>query len=241
MLSRRTFLKWLLMASWWVLAGKEIVLAKSFTHWAQSLVNKTKHIIYLTIDDGPSIYMNHMANVLESAWSRATFFLVWNKIKGYEKLIIDILQRWHWIGNHSYDHANFALKNLEMDKIELKKTDDLLENIFVKAWIRPEIKHFRFPYGIGVKRQYSSDFWDYLESLWYNRKPVGWDVDTNDWRKTTTIGKLIRIVIGAKDWKIVLVHEKQKTEAAFSEIIADYKKYNIVSETLCNLHKKAKH
>ena len=46
--------------------------------------------IALTFDDGPSIYSSKILNLLKQYDYNATFFVIGNKIKGKEDIILDI-------------------------------------------------------------------------------------------------------------------------------------------------------
>lgn len=63
--------------------------------------------IFLTFDDGPHPEITPwVMDQLEHFNARGTFFLIGNNVERYPKLLGEILERGHAIGNHSYSHQS---------------------------------------------------------------------------------------------------------------------------------------
>lgn len=61
--------------------------------------------IYLTFDDGPSMYTEQLLDVLKKYQAKATFFVTnQNLTKGYDDVIARAYKEGHTIGLHSYTH-----------------------------------------------------------------------------------------------------------------------------------------
>ena len=60
-------------------------------------------VIYLTFDDGPSVYTSKILNVLDKYNIKATFFVT-NQFSGYKNMIGEEYRRGHTIGVHSLTH-----------------------------------------------------------------------------------------------------------------------------------------
>ncbi len=108
-------------------------------------MNKRKSA-YFTLDDAPSKDFKLKIDYLYKKCIPAIIFCVGNQIANYEEDILHAINRGFIIGNHSYSHKHFS--DLEIDECfeEIKKTDDILENLYNKAnKVRPG-KYFRFPY-----------------------------------------------------------------------------------------------
>ncbi len=67
------------------------------------VVDPPAKTIYLTFDDGPSYYTEHLLDILKQYDVKATFFIVGNR--GHEELIRRTFEEGHSIGVHSYTHV----------------------------------------------------------------------------------------------------------------------------------------
>ena len=61
--------------------------------------------IYLTFDDGPSVYTEDFLNLLRKYNAKATFFLLGEMIGGHENAVKRIAEEGHAIGVHGYTHT----------------------------------------------------------------------------------------------------------------------------------------
>ena len=122
-------------------------------------------LVSLTFDDGPTKYTNELLKVLERNHSRATFFILGNKIKGNEAAIKNISSYGNEIGIHGYSHKPFTNMSLEDVDAEIAGTYNMLNRLGVNPSniVRP-------PYGKlneTIKEQVKSPF-------------VLWNIDTAD-------------------------------------------------------------
>ena len=62
------------------------------------------HKVYLTFDDGPSIYTNDILDILDSYNVKATFFVVGKEGTNAEEALQRIVDEGHTLGMHSYSH-----------------------------------------------------------------------------------------------------------------------------------------
>ena len=62
------------------------------------------HKVYLTFDDGPSIYTNDILDILDSYNVKATFFVVGKEETNAEEALQRIVDEGHTLGMHSYSH-----------------------------------------------------------------------------------------------------------------------------------------
>jgi len=120
-----------------------------------------KRILYLTIDDGPTKYFRQKIDFLLENNIPAIFFCLGHKIKDFEEDIIYAIKKGFIIGNHSFGHPNFSEITLEKARAEIKKTDELIEDIYMKAGVPRMIKVFRFPFmNNGSKDEYGKCNWN---------------------------------------------------------------------------------
>ena len=61
------------------------------------------HKVYLTFDDGPSIYTNDILDILDSYNVKATFFVVGKEGTNAEEALQRIVDEGHTLGMHSYN------------------------------------------------------------------------------------------------------------------------------------------
>jgi peptidoglycan/xylan/chitin deacetylase (PgdA/CDA1 family) len=97
----------------------------------------------LTFDDGPNAtWTLRLLDLLASHELHATFFLLGGRAKVAPDLVKRTAAAGHLIGNHSWGHPNLARSSFDIIQGELRRTQDVLEQITGKA-----VKFFRPPYG----------------------------------------------------------------------------------------------
>lgn len=98
--------------------------------------------VYLTFDDGPSIYTGQILDILAANDVKATFFVIGRDEKYYEyyKRIVD---EGHTLAMHSYSHEYKEIyASVDAFYEDLRKLQDLLYQVTGK-----ECKLYRFPGG----------------------------------------------------------------------------------------------
>lgn len=98
--------------------------------------------VYLTFDDGPSIYTGQILDILATNDVKATFFVIGRDEKYYEyyKRIVD---EGHTLAMHSYSHEYKEIySSVDAFYEDLRKLQDLLYQVTGK-----ECKLYRFPGG----------------------------------------------------------------------------------------------
>ena len=107
---------------------------------ASNSTNSEKGVIYLTFDDGPSIYTTKILDTLKKYDIKATFFVTSN---GKDKLIKREYEEGHTVAIHTYSH-NYEKVYSSVDNYfkDLNKVSSRIENITNE---KPTI--LRFPGG----------------------------------------------------------------------------------------------
>jgi peptidoglycan/xylan/chitin deacetylase (PgdA/CDA1 family) len=137
----------LAVAIWWRwgwLVGLPLLLATHLpflwgTFWPQSRLFSPvltrlptdEHVVWLTIDDGPSTQTLAMLDLLDRSNAKATFFVVGERATAQPELVREIVRRGHGIGNHSATHPErwfWALPPRRM-RLEIERTQTILEHI----------------------------------------------------------------------------------------------------------------
>lgn len=160
-----------------------------------------KKEIAISFDDGPAEnYTRDILQLLEQEQVKATFFCIGHRIKGNEKILQQIIDDGHTIGNHSYSH-HFWFDMFSSNKmlIDLKQMDAEVVRVTGR---HPKL--FRPPYGVtnpNLAKAINSG----------NYTPVGWSVRSLD----TVIkdkGKLLeRISQSINPGAVFLFHDTSET------------------------------
>ena len=88
-------------------------------------------VVWLTIDDGPSDDTLELLELLDAAGAKATFFLVGDRAAARPRLVREIVERGHAVGNHSTTHPQawfWALSPRRM-RAEIARTQQVLAGI----------------------------------------------------------------------------------------------------------------
>lgn len=112
--------------------------------------SKKRPMIALTFDDGPGEYTETLLDTVEKYNIHVTFFMLGQNVEGRESTVQRMLQLGCEIGNHTWDHPEQTLPNMDLDSVvqEFQKTDDEL----VKACGQAATV-CRAPYGAITEEQ----------------------------------------------------------------------------------------
>ena len=158
-------------------------------------INYNMPMVALTFDDGPSIYTKRLLDILSYNNSRATFFVIGNKVNMYQDIIREMIKNGNEIGNHSYDHKWLT----RLTKDEFVDQIDKTQNIIYKfSGYYP--KYFRPTYGSFNKR-FSN----------INLEMILWNVDSKDWKYKNKNKVIKNILDNVEDGSIILCHDIHKT------------------------------
>ncbi len=121
---------------------------------------KTKSkVIYLTFDDGPVPEVTpQILDILDEYGWKATFFCVGQNVKYHNELFMDVVNRGHRIGNHTYNHIKGVSYNTaDYVKNVLKATEYIKSNLFRPPYGRLTYKQYK-----ALKKEYQVVMWDVL-------------------------------------------------------------------------------
>jgi peptidoglycan/xylan/chitin deacetylase (PgdA/CDA1 family) len=152
-------------------------------------------VIYLTFDDGPSKYTPQMLDLLKGYNAKATFFVVGGQVRTREKFVRRAAAEGHAIGNHSWNHANFTRLRNSQITYQLVHT-----NRAIRAAGAKQPTCMRPPYGafdLDVRRTAAQQ----------RQRVVMWSLDSNDWRRPGAGSIARRVIAGARNGSIVLMHD----------------------------------
>ena len=180
------------------------------------------HKVYLTFDDGPSIYTNDILDILDRYHVKATFFVVGKEGSSAEEVLRRIVEEGHTLGMHSYSHKYRELYE-SMDSF----TEDFAQiRDYIYQATGVESVCYRFPGGSSntVSEIDMHDFIDYLDSQ--GVEYYDWNVSSGDGGgmklSTDTLLENCTKDIDTRDTSIVLLHdsaEKPTTVEALPDLI----------------------
>lgn len=171
----------------------------------EPVIDPNKPMIALTFDDGPSSSAtNRILDVLLENHSRATFFVVGNRLHNYPEVLQRIVSERSEIGSHTYNHKSLSLLKASEIGEELSAVDDYLVEL-----LGQEAVTLRPPYGAVND----------LMKKTIDKPMINWSVDTEDWKNRDTKTIVNNVLGKVKDGDIVLFHDLYDTTAAAIEII----------------------
>ena len=161
-----------------------------------------KPMVALTFDDGPyDRVTNRIVKVLAKHDSRATFFVVGNRVERYADTMKNAYNKGNQIATHTFDHGDLSKMKKKQIRRELKRAFRVMKKINGEnpTMLRP-------PYGnVNDKMRQTI------------RIPmIYWNVDTEDWASRNK-NKILSRCKSIKDGDIVLMHDLYPSTAAAVE------------------------
>lgn len=160
-------------------------------------------VVALTFDDGPWGTTSELLDLLKKYDVKATFFTIGNQIADQPKTMEKMAAAGHQIATHSWDHAGSGGGNgVDMTRQTPEKQIEEVQKgqqAITDATGKEASKAFRSPGG-----NYQGDIIWNLQP--YVTSEIGWNIDTEDWRKpgAETIAENI---MAAKPGDIILMHD----------------------------------
>ncbi len=180
------------------------------------------HRVYLTFDDGPSIYTDDILDILAAYDVKATFFVIGRENTASYARYLRIVEEGHTLGMHSYSHVyNDIYASPESFAEDTERIRSLLEDVTGQTPV-----FYRFPGGSSndVSSTDMHELEDYLESqgiIYFD-----WNVSSGDAGKTPlSPDQIINNAlqgIESRDTTVILFHDtaaKKSTVYALPSII----------------------
>lgn len=171
---------------------------------------RTRKVVALTFDDGPSDFTGRVLDILRRHRVRASFFVIGDQIKGNEALLRRELDEGDMVGNHTWTHIDTAGAGPEVSQ-QLDDTSAAIKRAtnFTPCFFRP-------PYGSKSAASVALAKGKGLQT-------IDWDVDTSDYERPASFDIVKRVLGGVKPGSIVLMHDgggpRDQSVAALPEII----------------------
>ena len=180
------------------------------------------HRVYLTFDDGPSIYTDDILDILDAYGVKATFFVIGRENTASYARYLRIVEEGHTLGMHSYSHVYSDIyASPEAFAEDTQRIRTLLEDVTGQTPL-----FYRFPGGSSndVSATDMHELEEYLESqgiVYFD-----WNVSSGDAGKTPlTADQIIRNSLSgieSRDVTVILLHDtaaKKSTVYALPTII----------------------
>jgi peptidoglycan/xylan/chitin deacetylase (PgdA/CDA1 family) len=172
--------------------------------------------VALTFDDGPSPYTPGILAVLRRHSVPATFCMLGSQAERYPTLARRVIDEGHMVCNHTRDHRDMARLSEKPARREVVSAERQIRDA---SGVAPVL--FRFPYG-------SSDRLARRVVHGYGMRPLGWDVDPQDWKRPPASTITTRIVRQVRPGSIVLMHDgggdRSRTVASLDATIRSLQK-----------------
>jgi len=170
-------------------------------HLFPSIVCSTKSsACHLTFDDGPHpVVTPRVLHILQSFNARATFFVLGKRAEEHPRLIHDILDGGHAIGNHAYDHGVLLFRPRVYIQEQIGRAAESIRRI---SGVRPTL--FRPPFGLFNPSTVSA-------AAELDHRLVLWSVNPADYSRRTPERMASILRRRTKSGSIVLLHDSDLT------------------------------
>jgi peptidoglycan-N-acetylglucosamine deacetylase len=176
---------------WFVALALVIALAGCFPKPPSEASAK----VYLTFDDGPSVYTPQILSTLDAKGARATFFVVGEHATQYPSYVQQENANGHVIGDHTWDHPDLTTLPPDQIRWELESAADEIENLTGK---RPTLWRAPYSHSNATVNEIASSL---------GLSGVGADVNSRDYLLPGTDAIVSAVVDNVHDGSIVLLHD----------------------------------
>lgn len=167
-----------------------------------------KKKVALTFDDGPHPTVTmQILDILEKYNAKATFFMLGKQVENNPAITLEVLNRGHELGNHSYSHPQLTKLSASAVTWELDHTSQAIYDVTGEY---PTV--FRPPYGATNAS---------VESL-TNLPAILWSVDTYDWKHRNPYLLFQTVKANVHDGAIILMHDIHQSTADGLESVLVY-------------------
>jgi len=194
-----------------VSSGKQYNMSKEEINTYNGQVRK---VAYLTFDDGPTIYLPQILDILRRYHVNGTFFMIGNKlkIKSYHPNVRRAIREGNYVSVHSMTHSYRHLY------IEGHAIEEMKQALTILHHITGTTPNFvRFPYGTkpGLNSALREQFIETGLKTW------DWTVDSLDWSNPHHPERIIQNVKRQvhRQTEVILMHERRQSVQALPQII----------------------
>jgi len=181
-----------------------------------------RSVIYLTFDDGPSIYTTQFLDLLKAHHDHATFFMLYGRIQSFPNVVKRVLADGNSIGVHGVTHvASLTYRSPQTAVDEMNQDNDMLAKV---TGTRTHL--MRVPYG--SKPWMPQAFRDATAAAGY--RLWDWNVDSYDSRVGSTSSSItmntIRQLQQKRAGSVIIFHDIKKQTLEALPAILNYMDQN---------------
>ena len=168
--------------------------ADSVVHPVRHYVDSNRPMVALTFDDGPVRQNTLLAlELLDMYDAKGTFFMLGFRMERNPDVVLDVLNKGHEVGSHTYNHPYLTKKGTNLSYQYARNQEILSEITSGEA----EIRLLRPPYGsVDQNVKQTSPY-----------PLVLWSLDTRDWDTLDAGATHDSIMNNVKDGDIILLHD----------------------------------
>ncbi len=178
---------------------KELLSKIKFVTEKQTQINQSQidckmmKCLSITFDDGPmKDNTDRVLNYLKERNVQATFYVIGNKIRANEDLLLRMQAEGHEVANHTWTHSNLTAISLDQAKEEIRLTSEEIKRV---TGVLPFT--YRPPYG-AINEQLIKEI---------ALPAVKWAVDPKDWKDRNADLVARRVINSVKPNQIILLHD----------------------------------
>ena len=147
----------------------------------------------LTFDDGPHPdYTPQLLDILGRHQARATFFMVGEAARQYPRIVRQVAEAGHAIGNHTWDHPSLPLLPGRERRAQMRACANAIAPYGQRL--------FRPPYGHQSLKSR-------LDALWLRHQVITWSVFAYDWLDREADWMAEHLVNQVQPGSIIILHD----------------------------------
>ncbi len=159
--------------------------------------------IALTFDDGPwPETTDAILNVLEQNNAKATFFTIGSQIASTPAPLKRAKEMGCQVCTHTWDHAAGSGEGVSINKMSADEQVQEIQKGYaaIKDALGEEPAHILRAPGGNFFGDSISILWDYVDA------EIGWDVDTEDWKRPGT-DAIYNMIMSVQPGQVILMHD----------------------------------
>ncbi|HMH69966.1 MAG TPA: polysaccharide deacetylase family protein [Candidatus Saccharimonadales bacterium] len=164
------------------------------------IIDPKGKLLALSFDDGPGSLTPKVLDVLKKYDSRATFFVIGRQVLPFATTVQRTVAEGNEIGNHSWNHPKLTVLSYDHLQQQIQDTQHAIESVaggYTPVLMRP-------PEGV-----YNGAVVSYLNA--HGLTMQLWSIDTLDWLNRDSRVVYDRIMAGAADGRVILLHDIHPT------------------------------
>jgi peptidoglycan/xylan/chitin deacetylase (PgdA/CDA1 family) len=160
-------------------------------------------VVALTFDDGPwPETTDQILDVLEQNNAKATFFTIGSQISQYASSVKRANEMGCQICTHTWDHAEGSGQGTNIGYMSASEQVQEVERGYkaIADVLGEEPAHILRAPGGNFNGDTITNLWDYVDA------EIGWDVDTEDWRRPGS-DSIANMILSVQPGQVILMHD----------------------------------